>query len=61
VRTAFIKNFENGNRHHFVFHLFVFTLFMLDDDFERLARKGIMLAFFCAVVDSLIEFRDEGK
>jgi len=61
TRDAFIDNFElegrKPNREHFVFHLFVFTLFMINDKFAALERREILLVFFCAVVDALTEFR----
>ena len=59
TRAAFFSNFSEANAEHFVFHLFVFTLFMTDDKFRDLPRKNILLAFFCAVVDALTEFRAE--
>lgn len=58
VRAFFFANFPAANRQHYVFHLFVFTLFMIDEKFETLPRRDIMLAFFCAVVDALSEFRE---
>jgi hypothetical protein len=61
VREAFVANFLNPDRVHYVFHLVIFTLFMISPGMTSSPRGNVMLTFFCAAVDALCAFTENGE
>lgn len=53
IRQAFIRNFPDADRQQYVFHMFIFAFFMMNENSEKSARWPFLIAFFCAAADAL--------